>query len=98
MMFCVLLFIFRITHQMKCFCSGLQPCTFLLAHFLVIVLRFLIQGRRFCIIHAFGTNESFCFTKTVPLPILKSFNIYFNNGTFFTRKALIVSFCGGVLF
>lgn len=83
---------------MKCFCSGLQPCPFLLAHFLVIVLQFLIQGRGFCIIYAFGTNKRVCFAKTVPLHFLKLLNIYFINGTSFTRKALTDCFCWGVFF
>lgn len=48
--------------------------------------------------HSVQTKEHFCFTETVPLPFLKSFNIYFINGIFFTRKALIVFFLGGVFF
>ena len=53
------------------------------------------------VIHTHGmfiSDKRVCFTKTVPLSFLKSFNIYFNNGTSFTRKALTVSFCGGGLF
>lgn len=90
------MFIFRVTHQMEFICVLVCYSTFLLAEFLDYSI--FIWDRGFCIMHAFGTNELLWFINAVPLPFLKSFNIYINNGTFFTRKALIVFFCWGGLF
>lgn len=47
--------------------------------------------------HLVQTKELLWFTNAV-LPFLKSFNIYFKNGTFFTTKALTFFFVGCVFF
>lgn len=85
-------------------CSILLLCTFLLGLSLLIIVLWLLiwdRDRGFFVLYIciwYKQRQLLWFTNAVPLPFLKLFSIYFNNGTFFTRKALIVFFFVGGLF